>query len=160
MKTKLDLESGTAKGYVSVDLAFHQCERIRDVLIEQNITPIDQGHFHSTIAYDREVNGSCLEIEIDPTKIYEGEVVAIELLGPIKDGKQSALAFVLKSDQLREEHFKWMAVGFDHGWDDYIPHMSVAYDIDVEEGERMKEILKPFIGETFYFDNLSAEPVQ
>lgn len=160
MKINLDPIITEPKGYVSVDLAFHQCERIRDILIEHGVTPIDDGKFHSTIAYDKDLGHVTLEQEIDPTTVYEGEVVSIELMGPIKDGKQSALAFVMRSDQLKEEHQRWLAAGYDHKWDDYVAHMSVAYDIDVEEGERMKDVLKPFIGETFYFDNLSAAPVK
>lgn len=160
MKINLDpANNEPSKGYVSVSLAYHQCDLIREILEQQAITPIDEGKFHCTIAYDRDLS-STLEIDIDPGRVYTGEVIGVELLGDVKDGLQSAVALTFKSPELTEEHFRWMAVGFDHSWPEYIPHMSVAYDVPVEEAKRLVDILQIFVGQTFYFDDLSAEPVK
>lgn len=153
-------EASKNKGYVSVDLAYHQCGAIRDMLVSQNITPIDQGKFHCTIAFDRDLIDTALEPKVDPSKVFEAEVIGVELLGEVKDGVQAAVALTLSSNDLTEEHYSWLALGYDHSWPEYKPHMSVAYDVPVEEAERLVDILQPFVGQTFYFNNLTAEPLE
>ncbi|AUR81047.1 RNA ligase [Vibrio phage Aphrodite1] len=152
-KSKVD------KGYVSVDLAYFQCGRLRELVTNHGIKPIDDGDFHVTIAYDKELIDNTLEIDIDKNRLYEAKVIGVELMGEVKDGLQSAVALTLESEELVEEHFKWMAAGYEHGWPEYIPHMSVAYDVPVKDSERLVKALEPYIGRTFYFVNLSAEPV-
>ncbi|QGZ14466.1 hypothetical protein [Photobacterium phage PDCC-1] len=148
------------KGYVSVDLAYHQCGVIRDMLVSQNITPIDQGKFHCTIAFDKDLIDNALEPKLDPSKVFEAKVIGVELMGKVKEGLQSAVALTLESSDLTEEHYNWMSLGYEHNWPDYIPHMSVAYDVPVEEAERLVDILQPFVGQTFYFNNLTEEPIK
>lgn len=147
-------------GYVSVDLVFHQSETISELLTQHGVTPIETGEFHCTIAYDKTLGHDALPVEMDMDRIYEGKVIGVELLGEEKDGLQSAIALVLDAPQLEELHHQFLAAGYDHGWDTYKAHMSVAYDVPVEDATRMVDILQVFVGDTFYFSNLSAEPVK
>lgn len=149
-----------AKGYVSARLAYHQTKAIRDRLIEQGIEPIAEDKFHTTIAYDRDTPSDIKEPDVDPDIVYEGKVVSIELMGPCKEGLQSAIAFVMDSPQLVEEHHRWQAVGYDHHYPDYIPHVSIAYDVPYDEAVRACDLFKDYIGKTFYFNGVKAEPIE
>lgn len=146
-------------GFVAVDLAFQQCDSIREMLLSHQITPLEVGKFHVTIAYDKDLGQDAIPVEMDPTALYEGKVVAVELLGKVENGLQSAIALVLEAPQLEEQHNRFLSAGYNHGWDTYKAHMSVAYDVPVEEAERMVDVLQVFVGQTFYFDNLHTEEV-
>jgi hypothetical protein len=131
--------------YISVDLTSDFEAELITLLSGAGIAPSPKHDFHSTLIYDeRDVKEPLAKL--DPTRIFEAHVVAIEVLG---DG----LIFRLTSKDLQEEHLRLKACGYQTPYNGYIPHMSLTYDFNQYDILACNQVLSDWAGRKLTFTN-------
>ena len=131
--------------YISVELTSDFEAELITLLSGAGIAPAPKHDFHSTLIYDERDIPEPLA-KLDPTRIFEAHVVALEILG---DG----LIFRLTSKDLQEEHLRLKAAGYTTPYAGYIPHMSLAYDFNQYDILACQTVLVGWAGRKLTFTN-------
>ncbi len=147
-------------GFISVKVVQTQQQMLTDVALDAGVIPLNYGDYHCTVCYDVQNQEWREHIPQLPYKTFEAKVIDVEEMGEWKDGVISAVALVLDSPDLVEEHELFLNVGHTHTYDDFIPHCSIAYKLTEEEAERVKMIARRLIGKVLYFSRESIELIQ
>lgn len=131
--------------YVSVELTTGIEKELIALLMSIGIPPAPKHDFHITVVWDPR-KGDVTEplAVLDPEREWTAHVVSIDVLG---DG----LVFHLSSKELMEEHKRLLAAGYQHSFPDFLPHMSVAYDLDNYHVLMVKSELATWVGRPLTF---------
>jgi len=131
-------------GYVDVMLVGPEVEEIFDTLLNNGIT-LSKHNLHCTLMYDKRKLPEPLA-ELRPNEVFTANVVSLEVLG---DG----LVFHLTSKMLADEHRRLKEAGYIHGFDAYLPHMSLTYDFDEYDQLKARQLFANWGGRQLSFSN-------
>lgn len=111
---------------------------------------------HVTLIYSKTTSVTLSQvakvIATFPSKI-EADVVGVDAFDstPKDDGNRSieecTIVLKLKSDELTKVHKKLKAVGLEHSYDEFSPHISLLYDIPIDQKKKALDTVGKFIHE-------------
>lgn len=119
--------------------------------------PVPDRKLHVTLAYDKRNPHN--PVEVDSSKLFTGNVIGAELLGP--DNK--ILALVLDSPSLQKEHERIHASGeAQYDYTPYLPHVTLSYDSNELELKWVLYLIETQEGGSteLAFSNQTRKPVE
>ena len=147
-------------GFISVRVVGAQQDLLRDIAIDAGVKPLGEDKYHCTVCYDVNNEDKKEFIPTLPFKEFEGTIIGVEELGVRKDGIVKAIAFVMDSESLTKEHELFKHVGHTHTFNEFVPHVSIAYDLTEEEADHLKFVAERLIGTVLYFDREAIEIIK
>lgn len=150
------------EGYVRAELGFHQTRIIEAILKEAGVEGIPKEKLHCTLMYYNDIPMHISPPKYDPEMMLSAKVTGAGPLGKYNEETNEWNAFVLNfdSDDLLEEHKRWLEAGYSHSFDHFIPHMSVVYKVSDDKVAELTVRFQKLIGETFIFNNIRSEPIE
>lgn len=137
--------------YVSVRLSPEDTAAIYDLLLDKGVSLEVKYELHATVMYG--VNeGNVKLTELDNEKEFKAFIIGTGLLGP--DDKK-AYTLLLSSKDIHDEHKRLKEVGYKHSFDDFIPHLTLAYDVDKFTEVMLNSLTESLIGMELTLINLS-----
>ena len=130
-------------------------------------TVVPKGKFHVTVMYspDTEFDDMTIMREIELYSMpFEARVAYAKVLDSQESPDKAAVVLVLDSPRLNIIHRKLTEMGLKHTYPEFIPHVTLAYDVDRKEAERMVTVLNTEFAnelETEYLSllNLKSAPI-
>lgn len=143
--------------FVGISPTDETIEIIEELIKTHNIpSPIDSKDLHCTLLFSRKVVEEAVDTELDEE--VEGSVASCHIWGKDND----TLVLKLKSKQLTELHKNYIEMGGTHDFKDYMPHVSISYDLkdDYEISPKLRAYIKtlpPFKFRKIYVEDLDLD---
>jgi len=114
-----------ANGYIALRPDKAAAEIINKFMSELGISNlITPSDMHMTLIYDK--RDDILAEYVSSDKSYTANITDIKALGE-PGSEYYAIAIVFEAPEIALRHKNLIAKGFEHGYDDFVPHMSVKY---------------------------------
>lgn len=134
-------------GYVSAKLEnTNEIKKFINELNIKNTIPLDR--LHVTLIYDKRDSMDNSNENLDNT--FSAIVKDVKQLGE-KGSKWEAITLGLESNDLHNRHNELKELGFQHSYDDYIPHMSIKYKPKDNDLKILKDNLDKIKGKKLLF---------
>lgn len=122
------------------------------------LDPVQEAKLHCTVVYSKE--GSPLSYKIDPQTTYTARLSGFEFW----EGHDNAgyLVATLISPALTDRHNYWTSAGADHGFNEYLPHVTLLKDIRATDAlyQRMMRLSHRERGTILTFYNEAIEDIK
>lgn len=136
--------------YVCAKLKYEHAKSIHDFCVQHSISNhLRADELHTTLIYSAVSTAVGPVVNADP--YYTAEVDRLELWN-VKDC--NFLIMILKSDDLIDRHYTMREQhGFTHDYPDYVPHISLSYDVPHDiEIDMLNTIVREHIGSIHFND--------
>lgn len=134
--------------YVSVELKKEYNEELIDFFTSNGIPAGARFDLHVTLMYGvNNKENKCIS-ELDPSKEFKAHIIGGQVLG-------DAFVLTLSSRDIVLEHNRLRECGHEHSFDEYVPHMSVVYDMDEFTVTILKSLTAELAGRELIFTNAS-----
>lgn len=147
-------------GYISVRVAPAFEDIISRHVSYAGVQPLKSGDYHATLMYDKRRSLDKPLTFIDPSKQFLGTITGIKEMG-IRNGRViKAMALEIASGDLAEEFERLKRVGYEHSYPEFVPHVSLAYDLDYYAADRLRRQLRNLIGHQIIFHQEAISEVK
>lgn len=135
--------------YVDCTLSKKDTAELIDLLLSSGCSVEDKHDYHATIIYDPRKEAIKAPVAtFESGKEIKAHVIGFQLMG---DGSP---ALLLNSREMYVEHMRLKEAGLQHSYPDFLPHLSIGYDVDQYEIEKLKIVLADYAGKELTFVNI------
>lgn len=94
-------------------------------------------------------------------KEFSGIIKHINKFDSQKDSDKCCIVIEIESNDLRRLHDRLVRIGAEHSFDEFRPHVSIAYDVPVKEADKiMKTLNNKLDGYQIKFSGFIVEPIK
>lgn len=147
-----ELDEELSYDYISCQLCSKDTGELIDLLFNNGCAIGSKHDFHITVVWDprKELMKKPL-VSPDKHLEFKAHVIGFDVLGEDKDTP----VLLLSSRELHQQHNLMLEAGHQHSFPDYLPHISINYDVDKYEIEKLRLLLGGYAGKELTFNNLA-----
>lgn len=142
-----DSELGVSAGrYVGVHFTPDTIEQVKKIIDNEGIpNPIDPDDLHSTIAHSSRSDIPGYEVDGELNEPVEARINNFKIFDTKEGGR--CLVAALDSDYLHAKHKKTIDHGASYDFDEYIPHVTLSYNVGGDwDEENLKKLTNKYGG--------------
>lgn len=132
--------------------------------IDLTVEPIKDADLHATLMYSTKTD--IPEEKINKAlnlgkKEFSGIIKHINKFDSQKNSDKCCIVIEIESNDLRRLHDRLVRIGAEHSFDEFRPHVSIAYDVPVKEANKiMKTLNNKLDGYQIKFSGFIVEPIK